>query len=88
VRTTVTIDPDVEALLRRLMKEKHLSFKEALNSALRAGLVAGRAGRRASPVKVPVYQMKQRAGVNLDKALALAGELEDEEILRKMAVRK
>ena len=88
MRTTVTIDPDVEAMLTRLMKTKHVTFKEALNSALRAGLLAGMAGRSTVPVKLPVYQMKQRPGVNLDKALQLAGELEDEEILRKMAVRK
>lgn len=88
MRTTVTLDPDVEAMLRRLMKSKHLTFKEALNSALRAGLLAGLAGRPAAPVKVPVFAMKQRAGVNLDKALRLAGDLEDEELLRKMAVRK
>jgi hypothetical protein len=32
--------------------------------------------------------MGVRPGINLDKALRLAGELEDEEILRKMAMRK
>lgn len=88
MRTTVTIDPDVEAMLQRLMKTKHLSFKEALNSALRAGLLAGLGTRPAAPVKIPVFQMKQRPGLNLDKAVQLAGELEDEELLRKMAVRK
>lgn len=88
MRTTVTIDPDVEAMLNRLMRSKNISFKEALNSALRAGLLAGRANRPAVPVELPVFHMKPRAGVNLDKALQLAGELEDEELLRKMSVRK
>jgi hypothetical protein len=88
MRTTVTIDPDVEAMLDRLMKAKQLSFKEALNSALRAGLLAGQGKRAPAPVKVPVFQMKQRPGLNLDKAIQLAGELEDEELLRKMAVHK
>lgn len=88
MRTTVTIDPDVEAMLNRLMRSKNISFKEALNSALRAGLLAGRANRPAVPVALPVFHMRQRDGVNLDKALQLAGELEDEELLRKMSVRK
>jgi hypothetical protein len=88
MRTTVTIDPDVEALLTKLMKAKALSFKEALNGALRAGLLAGLGGRKLAPVTLPVFDMKQRAGVNLDKAINLAGELEDEEIMRKLAVRK
>ncbi len=38
MRTTVTLDPDVEALIQKAMKERGLSFKEALNSAIRAGL--------------------------------------------------
>lgn len=70
------------------MKNQGLSFKEALNGALRAGLLAGQAGRAPIPVALPVFDMKQRAGVNLDKALALAGELEDEELLRKQALKK
>jgi len=88
VRTTVTIDPDVEALLKRAMRDRGLSFKDALNSAIRAGLLAGLAGRRAVTVKVPTFDMKQRANLNLDRALALAGELEDEELIRKLSVGK
>jgi hypothetical protein len=36
VRTTVTLDADTEALLRRRMRERGLSFKQALNDAIRA----------------------------------------------------
>lgn len=88
MRTTVTIDDDVEAMLTKLMRAKGISFKEALNSALRAGLLAGTGGRRPAPVTLTVFHMKQRRGLNLDKALALAGELEDEELVRKMAIKK
>jgi hypothetical protein len=38
VRTTVTLDPDVERLIRNAMRERGLSFKEALNEAARKGL--------------------------------------------------
>ena len=40
MRTTVTLDPDVEALLRRAMRERGASFKQVLNDAVRDGPVA------------------------------------------------
>lgn len=86
MRTTVTLEPDVVAQLRRLMREKGLSFKDALNQALRAGL-SGPA-RAARPVRFPTYAMGQHSGVDLTKALRLAAELEDEEIARKLAIGK
>ena len=36
MRTTITLDPDVEALVKRLMRDRGLSFKEAVNAANRA----------------------------------------------------
>jgi hypothetical protein len=85
VRTTVTLEPDVEALIKRSMRERGLSFKAAINEAIRAGLTSGRAGRG---FRTRTYAMGRAEGVDLDKALQLAGELEDEEILRKMSLRK
>lgn len=38
MRTTVTLDPDIEAMLKRVMRERGVSFKEALNSAVRDSL--------------------------------------------------
>ncbi len=84
MRTTVTLDPDVEALLRKAMHERGLSFKAALNEAVRAGLAPGR-GRsryRLGP------QRLGEAAVPLTKALRVAAELEDEEIARKLAIGK
>jgi hypothetical protein len=43
VRTTVTLDPDTRLLVERSMRERGLSFKEAVNEGLRAGLGASRA---------------------------------------------
>jgi hypothetical protein len=87
MRTTVTLDPDVAAKLKEEMRRKDISFKEALNSSIRRGLERGERAR-AKPYKVRTAKMGARPGVNLDKALQLAGELEDEEIMRKMALRK
>jgi predicted transcriptional regulator len=81
MRTTVTLDPDVEARLRELARERGISFKEALNSAIRAGLMASRGARE---YRTPARSLGLRAGVNLDKALQLAAELEDAEIAHEL----
>lgn len=83
MRTTVTLDPDVAALLRRQMQERGLSLKTALNEAVRSGL-RGRDGRA---VVTPVFSMGQPA-IPLDRALTIAGEIEDRETARRLALRK
>jgi len=85
MRTTVTLDDDIAAKLRRLARERGVSFKEALNSALRLGL-SGRAATR--PYRLEARPMRLRPGIDLDKALRLAGELEDAETIRKLELRK
>jgi hypothetical protein len=84
MRTTVTIEDDIAARLESLRRERGLSFKEALNDTLRAGL-QGR--QRVKPYKLPTYDMGPPL-VDLTKALQLAAELEDEEIIRKMQLGK
>ena len=83
MRTTVTLDPDVEALLRKRMEERGISFKRALNDAIREGSTSGE--------RPPFHTRTRRMGVpsvNLDRALQLAGELEDEELIRKQRLGK
>jgi hypothetical protein len=87
VRTTVTLDPDVERLLRDAMRERGISFKEALNQAARDGLVRARQPRAKRFVQ-KTYAMGAVVGVNLDKALSLADAMEDEELIRKMMLHK
>ncbi len=86
VRTTVTLDEDVAAKLKQAARERGVSFKVVLNDAVRAGLNGQ--SPPARPYRIEARPMSVRPGINLDKALRLAGELEDEEILRKMALRK
>jgi len=82
VRITVTLDPDVATKLKEETGVRGISFREALNSSIRRGLDSGRS-TRAKPYKVRTAKMGARPGVNLDKALQLAGELEDAETMRK-----
>ncbi len=86
MRTTVTLDDDVAAAVQRLARERGLSFKQALNTLLRTGLSSGTPTSR--PYAVPSRALGLRPGVDLDKALRLVGELEDEETVRKLELRK
>ena len=79
MRTTVTLDDDVVAHLRRLMAQRGISFKVALNDAVRAVAVDAPAPSkfvtRTADLGVPP--------MNMDRALQLAAELEDEELIRR-----
>jgi len=80
VRTTVTLDPDVHALVQRLMRDRRVSFKQALNDAVRAG---AQRGRPAGGFRTTTFRMGEPAR-DVDKALGLAAELEDEELARRL----
>lgn len=81
MRTTVTLDPDTETLIRQVMLERGVTFKQALNDAIRAG-----AGER--PAFRTMTRAMGSARTDLDRALRLAGDLEDDELVRRMQVGK
>lgn len=86
MRTTVTLDPDIAARLNRLAVERGTSFKATMNATLRAGLEAGTSV--AKPYREATLNLGVQPGVDLTKALRLAAELEDEETVRKLELRK
>lgn len=86
MRTTVTLDPDVQAMLRTAMKERDLSFKEALNSAVRAGL--NRTKQSKKPYSQITFSLGFEPNFPWEKALSIAAAMEDEEISRKLILRK
>lgn len=83
----MTLEPDVEALIRRVMKRRGLSFKAALNQAIRDGLSRA-APKESRPYSLKTFRMGYRPEAALDRALSLAAALEDEELLRKLSLRK
>jgi Ribbon-helix-helix protein, copG family len=87
MRTTVTLDDDVAAKLKEEARRQKTSFKEVLNSSVRQGLRAS-TPQATEPYRLHPRALRARPGVDLDRALALAGELEDAEILRKLSLRK
>lgn len=84
MRTTVTLDADTEVLVRKRMRERGVSFKQALNDMIREGAEPRRRSRRFHTATADLGVPK----VNLDRALQLAGELEDEELVRRMRTGK
>lgn len=81
----MTLDDDLADEVKRLAAARGISFKEALNRTLRAGLASQ---TEPQPFHTPVRSMGLRRGVDVTKALRLAAELEDEEIVRKLELGK
>jgi hypothetical protein len=81
MRTTITLEPDVVELLEAHRRERRISFKQAVNEAIRAGL----ATRSDRPFVQQTYSLGFRADIDLDRARHLAEALEDQEIIRKLA---
>lgn len=82
MRTTVTLDADVEQLLREAMQRGRKTFKETLNEAVRRGLKGSR-GSEEPPFVVRSRPMGLRPGIDPAQVRDLDDELELEEFLRK-----
>lgn len=84
MRTTLALDEDVAQSNRELMGQGGSGFEETVDELLRRGLHDQRA---PEPYEPPVFSSTVLPGIDLDKALFLAGRLEDEEIVRKIELR-
>jgi hypothetical protein len=82
VRTTVTLDPDTRLLVERLMQERGLSFKQAVNEAIRRGLAPQ---RTTGSEPFTVVRSLGAPRTDLTRALALAAELEDDALAQRLA---
>ena len=82
----MTIDDDLFADLRETAQRRRLPMRRLVDQALRAGL-RSMGTRKARRVACPTFSMGTPA-VDLNKAGALAAMLEDEEVLRKLELRK
>ena len=81
MRTTVTLDPDAEQIIRRNMRERGVSFKQAVNDAIRNS--GGDPAARRKPFRTRTASLGT-SRVSLDRALQLAATLEDDELVRKL----
>ena len=85
MRTTVTLDKDVERLLKEAMHRSRRSFKETLNRVLRAAL-----GGKPAPADRPAFVVTARplglrAGIDPTSFNKLADELEADVVRERRA---
>jgi hypothetical protein len=85
VRTTIDLDPDVDAQLRALARERGVALRTVINDALRAGMHPHQSRQRYT---LPTRHLGVRDNVDVDKALLLASLQEDDEVGRKLDLRK
>ena len=81
MRTTVTLEPDTEHLLREAVRVTNRSFKQVLNEAIRKGLNPG------GPTRIqvtPLFQHRFPSELGQVNFNQLGEELDDEETLREL----
>jgi len=83
MRTTVTLDADVERLLHEEMHRSRRTFKQTLNAALRSGLAGNAVAPKATKFVVKARALGLRAGIDPAGFNKLADELEVDAFLEK-----
>jgi len=73
--------------VHKIMRERGVSFKAALNSAIREGL-RNKSSKNAQEYHQRTFPMGFHPDLPLDKALALAAAMEDAEISRELSLGK
>lgn len=83
-RTTITISESTHRELKKRAAADGVTFKDAVNRALEAGL--------AEPVSPRPYKLKPKSLgeplLPIEHTMRLVGELEDAELIRKMDLGK
>ena len=87
MRTTLTIDDAIDRELKRIVKQTDKSYKQVVNETLRNGLAVPSYPKRKYRLK-PSALGEPSPQYDLTKSLQLADQLEDEELVRKLNLRK
>jgi len=83
VRTTVTLEKDVQRLVRNAMHRSRRSFKETLNAAVRTGLSRKPNETKHVPFLVKAKPMGLRPGIDPGSLNQLADDLEVEGFVKQ-----
>lgn len=87
MRTTLTIDDRIDRELRGIVKRTNKPYKQVVNETLQRGLATPVYSKRKYKLK-PSSLGEPNPNYDLSKSLQLADQLEDEELLRKLNLRK
>lgn len=83
MRTTLTLDPEVERLVSDEVHRTRRPFKQVVNDAIRRGLAPRLADEPEERYRVEVYRTKLRPGIDPTSINHLADELDDEGAIEK-----
>jgi hypothetical protein len=86
MRTTLTISDELMDRLKREARRSRRPFKAVVDEALRLGVDRLRPPARRRQFRQRTFPMGYPPGTQLDKALQLAARLDDEEVVRKLAM--
>ena len=88
MRTTVTLEPDVAAKLKRLAHRTGRTFKATLDEVLRRGLTAQERAAAPAPYVVKPHPGGFLPGIDPGKLNQLLDQLDAEEAVRKAGGRR
>jgi len=88
MRTTLTLEDQLVHELKVAASKRQISFKEAVNQALRHGLTALRAPRKSKPFRVRPFRLGIKPGIDTDKLGQLLDEMEIRSFAAKTRRRK
>ena len=83
MRTTLTIEPDVELLLQNEMRRTNRSMKTVVNEALRLGLGTSGKSRHSRPFKVEPHAFGLRPDIDRDRFNQLLDDMDAEEFAKR-----
>ena len=84
MRTTLTLDDDVAEKLKQFARRQRLSFKVAVNTVIRKGLVSQDRRGHAARVRVRPFSSPLRPGVDPLRLNQLVDDLELERTARRL----
>ena len=84
MRTTLTLEREVAARLKREVRRTGRPFKVVVNEALKRGLQMGGKRPRSPRFAVQPHSFGFRPGLDLDRLNQLVDELESEETAREL----
>lgn len=87
MRTTLTLDDGVDRKLKEIAKRTGKSYKQVVNETLQRGLSKPAYSRRRYQLE-PSSLGEPDPSYDLRKSLKLVDQLEDDEIVRKLKLRK
>jgi hypothetical protein len=83
VRTTLTLDPEVERLISDEVHRTRRPFKQVVNDAIRRGLAPRVRDEPQETYRITVHRTKLRPGIDPTSMNRLADELDDEGTIEK-----